>query len=134
MLLRPVRCKNNLRWTLYEIRLSADPGNITLIMTGPLTNLAEAVQQYPELVSAVKEVIFMGGVVKGVGNVTPVAEYNMFADPEAASIVFEAGFQSLTQVGLDVTRSALLKDEHIDQIQNPVLHGITFDKHGDILQ
>ncbi|MFP7255577.1 nucleoside hydrolase [Terribacillus goriensis] len=102
-------------------QVMAAPGDITLIMTGPLTNLAEAVQQYPEIVSAVKEVIFMGGVVKGVGNVTPVAEYNMFADPEAASIVFEAGFQSLTQVGLDVTRSALLKDEHIDLIQNPVL-------------
>ena len=51
-----------------------DPGNITLIMTEPLTNLALAVQKCPEMVSKVKEVIFMGGVVNGVGNITPVAE------------------------------------------------------------
>ncbi|NEU30354.1 nucleoside hydrolase [bacterium LRH843] len=96
-----------------------DPGNITLIMTGPLTNLALAVQNCPEIVSKVKEVIFMGGVVNGVGNITPVAEYNMYVDPEAAKIVFHAGFESLIQVGLDVTRKALLTEQHIESITDP---------------
>ncbi|MBP1154156.1 MULTISPECIES: nucleoside hydrolase [unclassified Paenibacillus] len=89
------------------------PGEITLVMTGPLTNLALAVRKDPRLVQHVKEVIFMGGVVQSFGNVTPTAEYNMYVDPEAAKIVMHAGFRSLTQVGLDVTRRALLTEEHI---------------------
>ncbi|MCM3077675.1 MULTISPECIES: nucleoside hydrolase [Brevibacillus] len=92
------------------------PGEVTLIMTGPLTNLALAVSQYPELVDQVKEVIFMGGVVKEHGNVTPTAEYNMYVDPEAAKIVFHAGFPSLTLVGLDVTRKVLLNEAHIQEL------------------
>ncbi|MGM0900439.1 MAG: nucleoside hydrolase [Bacillota bacterium] len=94
------------------------PGDVTLVMTGPLTNLALALKKCPEIVSHVKEVIFMGGVVKGVGNVTPTAEYNMYVDPEAAKIVLQAGFEKITQVGLDVTRQALLTDEHIALIEN----------------
>jgi len=92
------------------------PGEVTLIMTGPLTNLALAVSKYPELVHQVKEVIFMGGVVKEHGNVTPTAEYNMYVDPEAAKIVFHAGFPSLTMVGLDVTRRVLLHESHIQDL------------------
>lgn len=88
-------------------------GEVTLVMTAPLTNLALAVRKYPELVHEVKEVIVMGGAVKTYGNVTPTAEYNMYVDPEAAKIVFHAGFPSLTLVGLDVTRKALLTEEHI---------------------
>ncbi|MFC3787353.1 nucleoside hydrolase [Paenibacillus sp. GCM10012307] len=89
-------------------------GEITLIMTGPLTNLALAILKYPELVQQVKEVVVMGGVVQSFGNVTPTAEYNMYVDPEAAKHVFWAGFASLTLVGLDVTRKALLSEEHIN--------------------
>ncbi|USD82766.1 nucleoside hydrolase [Bacillus safensis] len=94
---------------------------VTLVLTGPLTNLALAVKKCPELIHHVKEVIFMGGVVKGQGNVTPVAEFNTYADPEAAKLVLDAGFSSLTQVGLDVTRQVLLTDERIDAIQNETL-------------
>ena len=64
---------------------------VTLVLTGPLTNLALAVKKCPELIHHVKEVIFMGGVVQGQGNVTPVAEFNTYADPEAAKLVLEAG-------------------------------------------
>lgn len=88
-------------------------GEVTLVMTAPLTNLALAVMKYPELVHQVKEVIVMGGVVQGFGNVTPTAEFNIYVDPEAAKIVCQAGFPNLTLVGLDVTRKALLTDEHI---------------------
>jgi purine nucleosidase len=94
------------------------PGEVTLVMTAPLTNLALAVLKYPQLIRDVKEVIVMGGVVQGFGNVTPVAEYNMYVDPEAAKTVFQAGFPSLTLVGLDVTRRALLTEEHIKQLGN----------------
>ncbi|OXM82969.1 nucleoside hydrolase [Paenibacillus rigui] len=97
-------------------RVSRAPGEVTLVMTGPLTNLAIAVVKYPELVQQVKEVIFMGGVAGNFGNVTPVAEYNMYVDPEAAKIVLHAGFPLLTMVGLDVTRQALLADEHIREL------------------
>lgn len=99
----------------------AHPGEITLICTGPLTNLALALLKCPELPDYVAEVIFMGGVIHGCGNITPVAEFNMYADPEAARIVFHAGFPRMIQVGLDVTRKALLTEEHISQLSNPVI-------------
>ncbi|WDH82402.1 nucleoside hydrolase [Paenibacillus urinalis] len=97
------------------------PGEVTLIMTGPLTNLALALLKQPDLVKHVREVIFMGGVVKGMGNVTPVAEYNTYADPEAARIVLQAGFPKLTQVGLDVTRQTLLTEAHIERLTIPAI-------------
>lgn len=97
-------------------QVMSHPGQVTLIMTAPLTNLALAVRKCPELVNHVKEVIFMGGVVKEHGNVTPTAEYNMYVDPEAAKVVFHAGFPELTLVGLDVTRRVLLNEKHIQEL------------------
>lgn len=97
------------------------PHEVTLVMTGPLTNLALAIKKCPQITQYVKEVIFMGGVVQGYGNVTPTAEYNIYVDPEAAKIVLQAGFESITQVGLDVTRKALLTEEHIELIENKQL-------------
>ncbi|ARK32235.1 nucleoside hydrolase [Halalkalibacter krulwichiae] len=102
-------------------QVQAYPNEVTLVMTGPLTNLALAIERYPKLVNEVKEVIFMGGVVKGVGNVTPTAEYNMYVDPEAAKAVMKAGIPRLTLVGLDVTRKALLNAAHVDRILDPKL-------------
>lgn len=92
------------------------PGEVTLVMTAPLTNLALAVMKEPELIHQVKEVIVMGGVVQGFGNVTPTAEFNIYVDPEAAKIVLQAGFPAITLVGLDVTRKALLTDAHIQEL------------------
>jgi purine nucleosidase len=96
-------------------------GEVTLVMTGPLTNLALALKKCPKIVKHVKEVIFMGGVVHGVGNVTPTSEFNMYVDPEAAKIVLQAGFDSITQVGLDVTRKVLLTEAHIQMIENQTI-------------
>ncbi|MDP4096198.1 nucleoside hydrolase [Paenibacillus sp. P96] len=107
------------------------PGELTLICTGPLTNLAHALLKCPELPRYVKEVIFMGGVIHGPGNVTPVAEYNMYADPEAARIVFHAGFGRLTQVGLDVTRKALLTAEDVAQMADPQLRAFVQESTAD---
>jgi purine nucleosidase len=78
----------------------AAPGEITLVPIGPLTNIALAIQKDPAIVPLVKEVILMGGSTSG-GNVNAVAEANVFGDPEAAQIVFQAGWR-LTMVGLDV--------------------------------
>ena len=83
---------------------AAEPGQITLIAIGPLTNVALALRRYPELVSQVRNLVIMGGSA-GRGNVTPAAEFNIAADPEAAAIVFGAGW-TVTMVGLDVTLQA----------------------------
>jgi inosine-uridine nucleoside N-ribohydrolase len=80
----------------------ARPGEITLIAVGPLTNLAHALQREPRIASAARQVILMGGAVYCPGNITPVAEANIYHDPEAARLVFGAGWP-VTLVALDVT-------------------------------
>ncbi len=80
------------------------PGEITLVATGPLTNIALAVHREPRLVNLVSDFVIMGGSASR-GNVTPAAEFNIGADPEAAAVVFRAGW-TVTMVGLDVTLQA----------------------------
>jgi purine nucleosidase len=84
--------------------IGAEPGEITLVAIGPLTNVALALRRYPGLVSQVSDFVIMGGSA-GRGNVTPAAEFNIAADPEAAAIVFGAGW-TVTMIGLDVTLQA----------------------------
>src|SRR5215469_11729454 len=81
--------------------IGASPGEITLVATGPLTNIALAVRRRPELVNQVADFVIMGGSATR-GNTTPAAEFNIATDPEAAAIVFGAGWQ-VTMVGLDAT-------------------------------
>jgi purine nucleosidase len=85
--------------------ISAAPGSVTLVATGPLTNIALAVRRYPPLARQVADFVIMGGSA-GRGNVTPAAEFNIWADPEAAAIAFGAGWR-VTMVGLDVTLQTL---------------------------
>lgn len=94
------------------IRLAmARPGELTLICVGPLTNLAIALNVAPELPSLFRSVVVMGGAYWKTGNITPHAEFNIYADPEAADQVLTASFPSLTVVGLDVTeRVSISKD------------------------
>ncbi len=99
----------------------ANPGEITIVGVGPLTNVATALKSDPELASQIKEIVVMGGSLSG-GNITPAAEFNFYVDPEAARIVFDAGVP-LTMVGLDVTHKVLLREEQIkrlEEAQNPV--------------
>ncbi len=84
--------------------IGAAPGEITLIAVGPLTNIALAVRREPRLPGWVRDFVIMGGSA-GRGNATPAAEFNIAADPEAAAMVFGAGW-TVTMVGLDVTRQA----------------------------
>jgi purine nucleosidase len=95
------------------IRLAKQrPGELTLVNVGPLTNLAIALNVEPGLVDLVREVVVMGGAFNVPGNVTPEAEFNIFADPEAAEQVFAAPFKRLTALGLDVTQQvALTRDD-----------------------
>jgi purine nucleosidase len=83
----------------------ADPGNVTIVALGPLTNLATALLRCPEMAGAAAGVSLMGGSYTR-GNITPAAEFNIYVDPEAAAAVFEAGWD-VTMVGLDVTHQAL---------------------------
>ena len=92
----------------------AAPQEITLVPVGPLTNIALAVEKDPAIVPLVKEVILMGGSITG-GNVNAAAEANIYNDPEAAQIVFQAGWQ-VTMVGLDVGDKTLLSKKHLEQL------------------
>ncbi|MBO0792005.1 MAG: nucleoside hydrolase, partial [Ktedonobacteraceae bacterium] len=90
------------------------PGEITLVAIGPLTNLALALRKEPGLAQHVREVVIMGGAVRVPGNVTPCAEFNIFADPHAAHMVFHAGWP-LRLVSLDVTQLVTFAREHIEE-------------------
>ena len=92
----------------------ASPGEITLVPTGPLTNIAVAVRKEPRIAGRVREVVLMGGSYTG-GNVTPAAEFNIYVDPEAAAIVFGAGWP-VTMVGLEVTRKASASEAVFERI------------------
>jgi inosine-uridine nucleoside N-ribohydrolase len=94
--------------------IHAAPHEITLVPVGPLTNIALAVEKDPSIVPLVKEVILMGGSIKG-GNVNAAAEANIYNDPEAAQIVFQAGWP-LTMVGLDVGDKTLLSQKYLDEL------------------
>lgn len=91
------------------------PGKITLIMLAPLTNLARAIKKDPTIVKKVKEVYIMGGAFHTSGNITPVAEFNFYADPEAAYEVLKSGINPKI-LGLDVTNKARLYEEELKNI------------------
>jgi len=93
-------------------QIMAAPGEITLVPLGPLTNIALALRLEPRIAHKVKEVVLMGGNALCPGNATPAAEANIHNDPEAADVVFGAGWP-VTMVGLDVTHQVNLTPEHI---------------------
>ncbi|MFY9752223.1 MAG: nucleoside hydrolase [Candidatus Acidiferrales bacterium] len=99
----------------------ANPGEITIVAIGPLTNIATVLRSDPEIAGMIPAIVIMGGSLSR-GNVTPAAEFNLYVDPEAARIVFDAGIP-LTMVGLDVTEKVLLTDAHVQKLlaaNNPV--------------
>jgi inosine-uridine nucleoside N-ribohydrolase len=93
--------------------LAARLEGTTLVATGPLTNVALLLARYPGVCP--ERIVLMGGAIAE-GNVTPAAEFNIWADPEAARRVFESGLD-ITMVGLDVTHQALLTPEHEEQLR-----------------
>ncbi len=93
-----------------------NPGQLTLVTMGRLTNLALALELEPQLPTLLKRVVVMGGTVFAPGNVSPVAEANLWGDPEAADRVFTAGLP-LTMIGLDVTLRTRITRSHLELLQ-----------------
>ncbi|QJT18430.1 pyrimidine-specific ribonucleoside hydrolase RihA [Aeromonas sp. 1805] len=101
--------------------LRESPEPVTLVPTGPLTNIALLLAAHPELKSKIARIVLMGGAA-GAGNWTPAAEFNIYVDPEAADMVFKSGLP-ITMCGLDVTHEAQVMDEDIERVRtitNPV--------------
>ena len=92
------------------------PGEVSIIAIGPLTNLALAFRDDPQLPSLVRSVTIMGGSLSG-GNITPAAEFNSYVDPEAAQAVYRSG-APITMIGLDVTRKAALSEEQVHMLES----------------
>ncbi|HEY7347446.1 MAG TPA: nucleoside hydrolase [Ktedonobacterales bacterium] len=104
-------------------RLLASSGDLTIVATGPLTNVAAAMRREPGIVPKIQQIVLMGGAI-GLGNTTPAAEFNIYVDPEAAHIVFGCG-RPVTMIGLDVTHQAQATPEvraRIRALSSPVAH------------
>ena len=91
--------------------------NITLCPLGPLTNIATAISQAPDIKERIAQIVLMGGAYFEVGNITPAAEFNIFVDPEAAKLVFNSGID-LVVAPLDVTHKALTSQKWITELRN----------------
>ena len=96
-------------------RLAAAPAPVTLVPTGPLTNIALLLALHPDAGERIERIVFMGGSIAE-GNVTPAAEFNVWADPEAAARVFASGLD-VTMIGLDVTHRALMTRAHAERLR-----------------
>jgi len=106
--------------------IMANPGEITLVPIGPLTNLALALQLEPRIAANVREIVMMGGSALAPGNVSPLAEANVHNDPHAASVVFSADWP-ITMAGLDVTESTPMNDDDFAALaasSDPLAHFI----------
>src|SRR5699024_10193381 len=100
--------------------VKAHPGEVTLVMVGPVTNLALAIKKAPEISKLIKRLVIMCGIVSrgGMGNKLPTSEFNIFADAEAAKVVFHRGLD-ITMVSLDVTHQTLIDLEKINELEGP---------------
>lgn len=96
------------------IELTSNNEHVTIVATGPITNVALALKLKPEIKEHIDEIIFMGGSVDN-GNVSPAAEFNVLCDPEATHIVLESGLP-VKMVGLNVTRKVLCSKEVVERM------------------
>jgi purine nucleosidase len=95
--------------------IRSHPGEITLVPIGPLTNIGLALRLDPGIVPLVKEVVLMGGDIHVAGNISPVAEANIYHDPHAADLVYRAGWP-LTMLGLDVTTRTVVRPDYLERL------------------
>jgi len=110
--------------------LMASEGDITLVPVGPLTNIAVAMRMEPLIIPKIKEIVLMGGAY-GTGNFTPSAEFNIFADPEAAHVVFTSG-APIVMMGLDLTNQTLCTLEIIERME--AVGNVAGKLFGDIMR
>lgn len=120
---RPVEQAHAVDWLVDTLHRTERP--ITLATLGPLTNVAMAIVMAPNIVENIGELVLMGGALS-LGNITSAAEFNIYSDPHAAHIVFEAGLK-LTMIGLDVTHQARATPERLEAIRaigNPAAQSV----------
>jgi len=110
----PLSDQHAVNYIINTIRASVQ-GEITLVATGPLTNVAVAFAMAPDIIDHLNELIIMGGAGYEPGNITPAAEFNVFVDPHAAAAVFDSGVK-LTMFGLDVTHQMLITPPRLQQV------------------
>lgn len=96
-------------------KIMSNPGEMTLVAIGPLTNVALALRQEPRIAKNVKEVFIMGGAIRHEGNTTPLAEFNTYVDPHAAHMVFHSGMP-ITLTPLDVTYDCIFLKEDLSRL------------------
>ena len=113
---QPLAEGNAVDYLIRTLR-AAPEKSVTLAMLGPETNLALALTQAPDIVKGVREIVIMGGAHFNGGNITPAAEFNIFADPHAAEIVLKSG-APITMLPLDVTHKILTSPERIAKLRN----------------
>ncbi len=107
---------------IIESLSKADDNSVTLVSTGPLTNIGTAIQREPAILDRVEEIVLMGGAMRESGNRSPSAEFNIMVDPHAANLVFDCG-RPVTALGLDVTHQVLSTPDRVRRISalaNPV--------------
>ena len=100
---------------MAEVLRAAEDDEITLVAIGPLTNLATFAAEFPALLPKIRQVVVMGGASRAGGNVTPAAEFNIYADPHAAARVFDCR-RPLTIVSLDATHQVLASSTHAERL------------------
>jgi len=101
---------------IIETLLASTKNSVTLVPTGPLTNIGKAIDKQPGILPKIREIVLMGGAMREGGNTTPCDEFNILEDPDAAQIVMHCG-RPLTIVPLDVTHQALVSQNRIDMLR-----------------
>jgi purine nucleosidase len=101
---------------IVEALKAAPENSVTLVPTGPLTNIAMAMVKDPSILTRIERIVLMGGAMREGGNSTPSAEFNIFVDPHAAHVVFESG-RPIVAMGLDVSHQVLATTERIAMIE-----------------
>jgi len=96
--------------------ISQNPNQLNIVAIGPLTNIAMAIRLYPQIMKKVKHIYIMGGAINHCGNMTPLAEFNIYCDPHAAAVVFHSGIP-FTLVPLDVTYQTLMTKEDLERFR-----------------
>tara|TARA_B100001250_G_C19782584_1_gene782548 strand:- start:54 stop:995 length:942 start_codon:yes stop_codon:yes gene_type:complete len=102
---------------IVETLKDAETDSITLVPTGPLTNIALAIIKDPSILNSIKQIVLMGGAMREAGNLSASAEFNMRVDPHAAKVVFECGLPIIV-MSLDVTHKVLTSRERVGEIES----------------
>ena len=111
----PLQGQHAVDFIIDTLRAAGD-STITLVPSGPLTNIGTAFTKAPDVVEKVREIVLMGGAMRESGNYSPSAEFNILVDPHAADIVFKCG-RPITQMGLDASHQVLSTRERIDRLK-----------------